>query len=174
MYIDFDELFRHFSSPRRVQEVLLHYARHRHPHKVTVLGNVFKTSFFPNHMMDLVYIWYNNRYRSKGFQTRSMTLRSRSQTLKILHKIFTTNFFQHNDLVWFIFCMMIDIGIELYSVIPTGHREIMPITLRSILRTLLLKFYIKVSNSSYILDYLKDKFIIGMIDVSPKLCSVIS
>ena len=27
---------------------------------------VFKDSYFPNHMMDLLYICYNNRYRSKG------------------------------------------------------------------------------------------------------------
>ena len=26
---------------------------------------VFKSSYFPNHMMDRVYIWYNDRYRSK-------------------------------------------------------------------------------------------------------------
>ena len=25
----------------------------------------FKSSYFPNHMMDLVHIWYDNRYRSK-------------------------------------------------------------------------------------------------------------
>ena len=28
-------------------------------------ADVFKSSYFPNHMMDWVYIWYNNRYRSK-------------------------------------------------------------------------------------------------------------
>ena len=26
---------------------------------------VFKSSYFPNHMMDWVYIWYDNIYRSK-------------------------------------------------------------------------------------------------------------
>ena len=26
---------------------------------------VLKTSYFPNHMMDLVYIWYEDKYRSK-------------------------------------------------------------------------------------------------------------
>ena len=51
-----------FCSPgEKVLEELLHYPWHRH----WLYIKVFKTSYFPNHMIDLVYIWYGNRYRFK-------------------------------------------------------------------------------------------------------------
>ena len=35
-----------------------------HRLKIFIL-KVFKSSYFPNHMMDFVHIWYDDRYRSK-------------------------------------------------------------------------------------------------------------
>ena len=47
---------------------------------------VFRTSLFPNPLMDLVHVWYDHRYWSKILRgtipTPVHTIRSRSQTLK--------------------------------------------------------------------------------------------
>ena len=51
-----------FSSPGRSPEELMFY-----PPALasTFTLNFFKSSYFLNHLMDLVHIWYNDRNRSK-------------------------------------------------------------------------------------------------------------
>ena len=38
-----------------------------HLDEVTFTLKVFKSLYFLNHLMDLVHIWYNDRYRSKDY-----------------------------------------------------------------------------------------------------------
>ena len=102
----------------------------RHTHdsdlkvKVTDLDvKVFKSSYFPNHTMDLLHILFDDRYRSKVLFSNT---RLHAYDLKV--KIIDLNFFIVNILkahifqtirwIWFIFGMMIDTGSEFYSVIP--------------------------------------------------------
>ena len=52
----------------RLNEVqLLYYPRRsrQHPQMLKFYVKVFRTSLFPNPLMDLVYIWYDDRYWSK-------------------------------------------------------------------------------------------------------------
>ena len=51
-----------------VQEGLLYYRRHRHPQMLKFYVKVFTTSLFPNSLMDLIHIWYDDRYWSKILQ----------------------------------------------------------------------------------------------------------
>ena len=80
-----------FNSPeQRFGRALLYYPRHWHqlwhwrPQMFKFYIKVFRTSFFPNPVMDLVHIWYVDRYWSKilrsTIHTPYITLRSRSQT----------------------------------------------------------------------------------------------
>ena len=47
---------------------------HAHDLKVKVTDTKFlKSSYFPNHMMDLLYICYDDRYRSKGLFNNTLT-----------------------------------------------------------------------------------------------------
>ena len=49
----------------KVHGELLYYPRHRRPQMLKFYVRVFRTSLFPNPLMDLVYIWYDDRYWSK-------------------------------------------------------------------------------------------------------------
>ena len=70
--------------------------------------------------------------------------------LKFCIKVFNSIYFpDHRMALVYVFCMMIDIGPKLYSAIPP---PIYP-GQAHILITLMFKFYIKVSNTSYIPDY---------------------
>ena len=56
-------LYSFYSSP---EELLYYPLRLRqHPQMLKFYVKVFKTSLFSNHMMDLVHIWYDDRYWSK-------------------------------------------------------------------------------------------------------------
>ena len=87
--------------------------------------NIFKTSLFPNPMMDLVYVWYDDRHWSKILlsiiPTPMHDLKVKVTDLELLCQSFTLKFlgphyFQTLWWIWFIFGMMIDTGPEFYSV----------------------------------------------------------
>ena len=72
-----------------VQEELLHYPRRRRPPLASTFTlKSFKSLYFPDHLIDLVHIWYDDRYSSKGLFSNTpahyLKVRSRSWTLKVL------------------------------------------------------------------------------------------
>ena len=53
----------------------------------TFLLKFFKRSYFLNHMMDLVHIWYNDRYRSKVFISNILSWSIGHKGQKLGHKV---------------------------------------------------------------------------------------
>ena len=86
----------------KVQEELLHFHWRRRPHNVSF----FKTSYFPNHMIDLVYICYDGRYRSKVLfsdtHNQGQSHRLSIFMLKLRLKFLATHIFQIILWIWFI------------------------------------------------------------------------
>ena len=63
----------------------------------------FKSSYFPNHMMDFVHVWYDDRYRSKFLfsNTPSHAHGLKVKVIKFLFKCFKSSYFPNHmiDLV---------------------------------------------------------------------------
>ena len=141
---------------------------------------VFRTSLFPNPLMDLVYIWYDDRYWSKilfsTIPTPMHDLKVKVTDLELLCWHFTLkylgpHYFQTLWWILFIFGMMIDTGPKFYSV-PSPPPCM---TLRSRSRTLnfMLTFYVEVFRTSLFPNPLMDLFMFGvMIDTGPKFYTV--
>ena len=73
----------------------------------------FKSPYFPNHMMDLVKIWRDDRRRSKDLMSINppMPVALRSRTLAFILKICVKAYiFQTIRIIWFIFGMMTDMS----------------------------------------------------------------
>ena len=81
---------------------------------------VFRTSLFPNPMMDLVHVWYDDRYWSK-IHTPIHDLKVKvtdleTFMLKFYVKVFRTSLFLTLWYICFMFVMMIDAGPKFYQV----------------------------------------------------------
>ena len=94
---------------------------------------VFRTSLFPDPMMDLVHVWYDDRYWSKilfsTIPTPIHDLKVKVTDLELSCKSFTLKFlgphyFQTLRWIWFIFGMMIDTGPKFYSVPSTPMHDL--------------------------------------------------
>ena len=90
---------------------------------------VFRTSLFPNPMMDLVHVWYDDGYWSKILHSTIPTpirdLKVKVTDLELLSWSFTLKFlgphyFQTLWWIWFMFGRMINTGLKFYAV-PSTH-----------------------------------------------------
>ena len=86
----------------------------------------FKTSYFPNCMMDFVHIWYDDRYSSQVFiqqypaHAYDLTVKV-TNLKKFILKFFKSSYIQTLQWILFIFGMMIDTGPKFYSAMPPAH-----------------------------------------------------
>ena len=124
-------IFDFLARLNNVQEELLYYpwCRRRCPQMLKFCVKVLtcRTSLFPNHMMYLVHVWYDDRYWSKIWHSNIPTplhihdLKVKVTNLEFLCLIFALKFlefhyFQTLWCIWFMFGMMIDIGPKFYAV----------------------------------------------------------
>ena len=115
---------------------------------------VFRTSLFSNPMMDLVYIWYDDKYWSKIlFNTiptpmHDLKVKSQARTFMLTFyiKVFRTSFFPNPlmDLVH-IWCDDKYWSKILFNTIPTPMHDL---KVKSQARTFMITFYVKVFRTS--------------------------
>ena len=94
-----------------VHDELLYYPlcwrRHRRLQMLKFYDKVFRTSLFPNPLMDLVHIWYGDRYWSKILQGTTPTPvqghRLRIFMLKFYVKVLGPHYLQTLWWIWFMF-----------------------------------------------------------------------
>ena len=81
---------------------------------------IFRTSLFPNHMMYLVHIWYDDRYWFKILRRQILTplhdLKDKVRLRIFMLKFLEMHYFPTLWCTWFMFGMMIDIGPKFYTV----------------------------------------------------------
>ena len=118
---------RFLACLNNVQEELLYYPRRQRwrPQMLKFYVKVFRTALFPNPMMDLVHVWYDNRYWSKilwgTIPTPVHDLKVKVTDLEFYIKSFALKFLEPQDFqtrLWisFMFGMMIDTGPIFYGV----------------------------------------------------------
>ena len=90
-----------------------------HDFKVKVtdfeLLKVFRTSLIPNPMMDLVHVWYDDRYWSKILHS-TIPIPIHDLKVKVTDKVLGPHCFQTLWYICFMFDMMIDAGPKFYVV----------------------------------------------------------
>ena len=131
---------------------------------------VFRTSLFPNPMMDLVRVWHDDRYWSKILHSAIPNpihdLKVKIMDLELSCLSFTLKFlgphcFQTLSYICFVFDVMIDAGPKFYVVwSPTQY-----MTWRSThrLRIFVLKFVFKFLQFLFFVKPLMDLFMFGMV-----------